>query len=269
MKFALNYSPEAAALLNEKLIDIDLYKCADWDDMIATASQQRPIYVHFPLITAYGREYDLERIAKLRAQTQTHYVNMHIAARASLFNMSIDATDKSHADSLTKAILDDVQKVTARFGSENVILENVPWDPDYEIPLLVMMPQFIRQIIETGGCGLLLDLSHALIAASRLNMDVADYLAQLPTDRLRELHVTGVYDDNGYLRDHFPMTTEDWALFERAMEHIHADAWRTPEIVACEYGGIGPMFEWRSKREVIAVEVPRMLDTVRASVPTK
>ncbi|MFN8373888.1 MAG: DUF692 family protein [Anaerolineae bacterium] len=264
MKFALNYSPEAAALLDEKLIHIDLYKCAAWDDMIATASQQLPVYVHFPLMTAYGVEMDLERVEKLRTQTQTPYVNMHLSARASLFDRSVDAVDDDFARRLHAAMLADIQQVSTRFGCENVILENVPWDPEYEIPLLVISPQFARTMIETSECGLLLDLVHARIAAIRLGVDVYEYLEQLPTDRLREVHVTGMIDDKGYLRDHFPMTAEDWAIFEYAMARIRAGDWRTPDIVACEYGGIGPMFEWRSKRDVIAAEIPRMWDAVHA-----
>jgi uncharacterized protein len=264
LKFALNYSPEAAALIDEKCIDIDLYKCPDWDDLIATASQHRPVYIHFPLMTAYGREFDLDRVEKLRTQTQTPYINMHLGGRSSLFNVALDETNETYADHLQQVIIDDVNKLVAKFGSENIILENLPWDPVYEIPLIAIRPSFIRHIIETTDCGLLLDLAHARIAAARIKMDVFDYIAQLPLDRLRELHVTGVYDDSGYLRDHFPMTSEDWKLFEAAMEHIEAGKWRMPEIVACEYGGIGPMFEWRSKREVIAAEIPRMFNAVHA-----
>jgi uncharacterized protein len=264
LKFAVNYSPEAAALLDEKRIDIDLYKCPNWDDLITTANQQRPVYVHFPLMTAYGRDVDLEPVAKLRAQTQTLYINMHLSGLSSLFNMPLDEIGEDYANHLRQIIIEDVNKVTAKFGSENVILENLPWDPEYEIPLLVINPTFIRHIIETTGCGLLLDLAHARIAAARMEIDVFDYIDQLPVDRLRELHVTGVYDDNGYLRDHFPMTVEDWKLFEAAMGRIEAGEWRMPEIVACEYGGIGPMFEWRSKREVLAAEIPRMFAAVHA-----
>jgi hypothetical protein len=264
LKFALNYSPEAAALLDEKRIDIDLYKCPDWADMIATTQQQRSVYIHFPLLTAYGRDFDVERIEKLRAQTQTPHINMHLSGRASLFNVPLDETGETFANQLQQAVIDDINKVTAKFGSENVILENLPWDPEYEIPLLAISPSFIRHIIQTMNCGLLLDLAHARIAAARLNMDVFDYIHQLPVDRIRELHVTGVYDDNGYLRDPFPMTSEDWELFDFAMESIGTGEWQTPEIVACEYGGIGPMFEWRSKREVIAAEVPRMFSAAHA-----
>jgi|GEM_PF-3341121 len=34
MRFALNYSPQAAVLLAEGRIEIDLYKCPDWSDLM-------------------------------------------------------------------------------------------------------------------------------------------------------------------------------------------------------------------------------------------
>ncbi|HLV36123.1 MAG TPA: hypothetical protein VKY59_13445, partial [Spirillospora sp.] len=50
MKFALNYSPQAAELLRAGDIDIDLFKCPDWPHLIEQARQQRPVYIHFPLV---------------------------------------------------------------------------------------------------------------------------------------------------------------------------------------------------------------------------
>jgi hypothetical protein len=39
--------------------------------------------------------------------------------------------------------------------------------------------------------------------------------------------------------------------------------WAQSHTVACEYGGIGPMFDWRSDADVIARDIPRMVERVK------
>jgi hypothetical protein len=41
-----------------------------------------------------------------------------------------------------------------------------------------------------------------------------------------------------------------------------AGAWPAPSIVAFEYGGVGPVFEWRSDVDVLAEQLPRLRDVL-------
>ncbi len=50
--------------------------------------------------------------------------------------------------------------------------------------------------------------------------------------------------------------------FDRVLGHIHRGEWAEPWIVAFEYGGIGPIFEWRSEPTFIAEQIPRLRDIV-------
>ena len=50
MNFAINYSPQAGELLKQGKIEINLFKCPDWPELIQEASALAPVYVHFPLI---------------------------------------------------------------------------------------------------------------------------------------------------------------------------------------------------------------------------
>src|SRR5262245_12054214 len=96
MKLAVNYSLEAAQLLADQHIEIDVYKCPDWPELVATAHGQRPAYVHFPMLA--GRN-DIEKtgwdkITALLDITSTLYVNTHLAPRGSDFaDMPLDTTD--------------------------------------------------------------------------------------------------------------------------------------------------------------------------------
>lgn len=256
LKFALNYSPQAADLLRAGRIEIDLFKCPDWPDLIETAAAQRPVYVHFPLV-AGQRDIEparLDEIGRLQGTTMTPCINTHLGARYE------DLSDPADAGDAVAVMLRDMWPLIERFGAGGVMAENVPY-PDIFLdkPAVVSEPAVIRQVIEACDCGLLLDLAHARLSAESLNMDVLAYIEALPVERLRELHVTGVGENReGFREDHLPMTPEDWDLFAWALEHIRAGRWPEPAIVACEYGGIGPMFDWRTDPDVIACDIPRM-----------
>lgn len=269
MKLAVNYSPQAAELFDAGRITFDLYKCPDWPDMIETARAQRPVYVHFPLMAGRANieKVGWQNITALLADTQTLFVNTHLAPRASDFGMALDTTDPARMPELYSAMINDINRMVNRFGRERIILENANWDPNYEIPRLVIESDVLNRVVYDSGCGFLLDLAHARMSAVYLGLDPQAYIASLPVDRLRELHVAGtLYDEHeARLVDHFPMTAPDWELTEWALECIHRGDWPQPEIVALEYGGVGPGFGWRSEADVIAADVPRLYDLVRAA----
>ena len=111
--------------------------------------------------------------------------------------------------SISKAISDEEYLETAARNAEwlraqfcgYVHAENLNYFPTgaYE---RVCEPDFVWQITEVAGIGLLLDLAHTLITAHHLgSKDVFSYLAQLPLDTVREIHIShpgflkGVFED--------------------------------------------------------------------------
>jgi uncharacterized protein len=268
VKLAVNYSPQAADLLERDVIEFDLYKSADWPDMVAAARVQRPVYVHFPLIAGRSNieKVGWEHISSFLGETDTPYVNTHLAPRAGDFGLPLDTHDADAAEVLIEAMLLDITPLVERFGTDVVILENACWDPDWEIPLPVLQPELISRVVYETGCGFLLDVAHARMNAHILEMDEREYLSRLPVDRLRELHITGLHydEEKGRLLDHFPMTPDDWSLSEWVMERISLGDWQRPWGVALEYGGTGPGFAWRSKADVLAADVPHLYQLVQS-----
>jgi len=268
MKFALNYSHPAVELLHREQISFDLWKCPDWPEMVDEALRTHRAYVHFSLnagqnnIDAVG----LDKIEALLARTETPYINMHIAPRFE--DLSGDAT----AERVIEAALRDVNRLVKHFGAERVILENIPYPESAPFPNnkpeFVSQPEVIAQIVRESGAGLLLDIGHARRYAIHVGADTRDIIAALPTERLREIHITGVGPNPlGGMVDHLAMTDEDWALFEWVLGHVARGAWPAPHIVACEYGGVGEIFAWRNDPQVLLTDVPRMVAMVRAAQP--
>lgn len=257
MKLALNYSAPAAELVRQSRIAIDLWKCPDWPDMVATARAEHPVYVHFELRAGSGKldATDWNRVEGFLIQTGTPYVNLHLSPRVTDF----DAGDLDNADAVIEHVLRDVRAATRRFGPERVIVENGPYQyPEGVAPRPAVDPEVIRRIVHETGCGFLLDLSHARITAQQLGMDEHEYVARLPVDRLCELHITGLDYNDHLLIDHMPLRDDDWLAAEWAMACIHAGDWTEPWVVAFEYGGVNSAFQWRSDPAVMAAQVPRL-----------
>jgi uncharacterized protein len=266
MEFALNYSPQAAELLRAGQIEVDRIKCPDWPDLIAEAAALRPVYVHFPLRAGAGERPDWGAVAALRERTGTPFVNIHLDPRREA-NPDIppDSVEAEHVAVLAERMAADVAAACEVFGPEQVIVENVPYyTARGEFMRAATQPAAVCHVVERTGCGLLLDLSHARLAALSQGLDARAYIEALPVARLAELHVTGIGVNQGRLADHVRLSEGDWPEVAWALGRIRSGAWGRPHAVALEYGGVGPMFAWRSEAATIAVDVPRLYSMVHA-----
>ncbi|MBN1201073.1 MAG: DUF692 family protein [Anaerolineae bacterium] len=265
MEFAINYSPQAADLLRRGAITLDRFKCPNWPDLLAEAREYLPVYVHFNFRAGPGEmaAADWTNVTAVRAQTNTPYVNLHLSPQSEHFpDIPLDSTDLQHVTFLTERMIADVAAAVEQVGAERVIVENVPYWAGHGPTLRpAIEPDVIRRVVDETGCGFLLDISHARISAHYTGVDPYEYLARLPCERLRELHITGIWhDEAGRWRDHQGMTEADWPFLAWVLDRIRSGEWARPWALAFEYGGIGPKFEWRSESGVIAEQVPRLVD---------
>jgi uncharacterized protein (UPF0276 family) len=297
IKLALNISSAAELLLRERRIDLDLFKCPAWPDLVKRVSAEWPSYVHFPLGVGMGwgdaidtethGKVDWARMESLFTGTQTRHVNVHLAIKtADCPEISPDANDPALADRVAERMIKDLTSVVKRFGPEKVIAESIYGHSGSYLPQSYL-PEVVTRVVEETGCGFLFDLSHARLAARCLGMAPEDYIAKLPMKRVRELHVTGIQMFNGayverlrhagiqedkisgfegHFLDHLPMTEEDWPHLVWALEQIRLGNWAKPWVVTFEYGGISSWWAAITDPDVIESQVARMLKMVRETV---
>ncbi len=289
MKLAVNYSAATARLLAGSEIAFDYFKCPAWPDVIEKAQAFRPVNVHFPLLVGAGigdaldgethAAADWRRIEALLTQTATPLVNVHLVAPPEYYpGISQDSDNPAAAEAVSARLIGDLEPVVRCFGTARVIAENNPPNPK-ECLRPAYRPEVIRRVIEETGCGLLLDLAHARLAATKLGMDERHYVELLPIGRLHEIHITGVQRIAGrWLErmteqavpteivaelaerefDHLPLTDPDWRFFERAISQVRAGAWREPWIVTFEYGGVGQPWEALTDADALRTQIPRL-----------
>lgn len=269
MKFSLNYSHQAVPFVQAGQIQIDFFKCPDWPDLIAEARTHRPVAVHFNLVAGSGllaQRINWQHVEHWLEETHTPYVNLHLEPRLEDYpGCLVDTPRREQYNQVVERLTQDVQAVVQHFGAERVIVENVPYrGPAGKVMRPAVEPAVLRQLLSDTGCGLLLDISHARIAAHTLNIAPYDYMQELPVQQLCELHFTGLHLQDGRLEDHLPVLETDWPVLQWVLHKIQLGEWRRPWMLAFEYGGVGERFAWRSDAHVIATQAPRLYDLVHA-----
>jgi uncharacterized protein (UPF0276 family) len=296
MKLAVNYSPALADLVDRGRVEVDLYKLPAWPDLVAklTTGGARPCYIHFPLLAGSGNggpistetnaEPDWAQFDALLDATHTPWVSAHMGPRPEDHPHLAEASPEVQVAATTEALIGDMGRLVSRYGPDHVVGENI--FEFYGMHLrAAMFPEVFSRVVEATGCGFLLDLSHAQLAARALGIDPYAYVEALPVTHIREIHITGVQRFDAYwiarakatgveqsfieqladqYLDHLPMTDDDWEFIAWALGRIREGAWATPEIIAYECGGIGPLFEALTLPEVLEVQVPRLYTMVHA-----
>jgi uncharacterized protein (UPF0276 family) len=267
MDLAINYSPPAARLVQSGLIDVDYFKTPDWGWMVKEAKKIHPVAVHFSLEAGNNGlgQVDWSEVEYLAQTTSTSYINLHLDAKQKYFPwLSTDTTCKSDIKQVIKVILSDVLSVVELFGKEKVIVENSPYRGEWGNTLrLCVEPDLITRIVNETGCGLLLDISHAIISAAHIGMDPYEYFSHLPVNKLKEMHFAGIHHIKGQWMDHLSILKRDWPWLEWVLARIQSGEWSTPWLLAYEYGGVGPEFESRCDPNVIAKQVPKILERLK------
>lgn len=154
------------------------------------------------------------RTLEALALTQAPWLSVHLgfsAAEIEFDQWTRAKTPTLPLNELFANICRNVRDLAAAI-SVPLILENLDYCPGgaYEH---VCEPGFIAGVLAETGAGLLLDLAHARVSAARMGVPIGEYLAQLPLDRVRQLHISGPRPRDGVLADaHEPLLDEDYEL---------------------------------------------------------
>jgi len=123
----------------------------------------------------------------------------------------------SFCEQTVSTIVDKVRTVQARAGLP-MLLENVTYY--FRLPTLASReltePELLTRILLAADCGLLLDLNNLLANARNHRYDPYDFLAQIPLERVVQVHIAGgAWRDGVYIDTHAnSVEAEVWRLLE-------------------------------------------------------
>lgn len=75
-----------------------------------------------------------------------------------------------------------------------LVIEPIPTYLHLDLPQMGEA-EFVQRFYAESGCGMLLDVAHAWLSARYAGIPAKDFVADLPLERVVELHVAGVEDD--------------------------------------------------------------------------
>lgn len=282
MQLATHFADPVVDLLERGLVSVDVFKVPAWLETVQRARAILPAYIHFPLVVGqpevdvfdfhHQAAVDWSEIEMLMAASDTPYLNVHLEVKTSQY-------PTYDPPRITERLIAGVEAAIKVFGAERVIAENTHADYGSCYPV-GYDPAIIRTVIETTGCGLLLDVSHARLAADWLGIDRQAYLAQLPLQTVREIHFTGIQAVDavwaerfapyawiqpyiGRALDHLPMTEADWHFTRWMLDQIQAGVWAEPWVMAYEVGGCGDgWWEMMAHHTPYADELPRLMQWI-------
>jgi uncharacterized protein (UPF0276 family) len=162
-------------------------------------------------------------VARTRAaleRTRAPWLSVHLGFSAAevLFDVHMTARSPALPRAELLASICHTTRALASALSVPLILENLDYGPGgaYEH---ICEPALIAAVLGDTGAGLLLDLAHARVSASRLALPIETYLSQLPLERVRQLHISGPRMRDGVLFDaHEALLEEDYALLEWVLQ---------------------------------------------------
>lgn len=234
--------PALAAMRRQGLIDyIEVpFEQLRHDSSAISFQQHVPAILHCASMSVAGfvdaAQEAVDALVKQVHLTQSPWVGEHLAfvsANAVEPGGPPVALHYTVCPQLSGATLDRVVQNVEKLQSAlpvPLILENPP--QYFDVPGSTMcLVQFIRELCERTDVGLLLDVSHLLIAATNMGFDAGRAVGDFPLDRVVEVHLSGTAHSGGAAWDDHARTAspQTFELLEQVLERAR------PRAVTLEY----------------------------------
>lgn len=198
-------------------------------------------------------ERHLARLRSLAQRIDPGLVSEHLAW---------NAVDGTHfADLLplplteeTLAVVCRNVEVTQDFLGRQILLENPSSYLRYRHSSIPEW-QFLAEIAQRTGCGLLCDVNNIFVSACNHGFDPRHYLRGLPVERIGEIHLAGhklrTFDDGRSIRidDHGSRVCDD--------------VWRLYALAIAQFGQVPTLIEWDTDVPALAVLLDEAAKTQR------
>lgn len=238
IQLTANLSPGLISLIQSETVRLDAVEVGPWFSagQIQKYRQQLPgwkfYFHHSSLISRLrwvpGTATSLQAYLQY---TQTPWISFHYSLLppgyvwlGTRFGVYLPAPN---LDRLNQWFVNEVKKLACH--NLPLLIENMPTLATKKY-VFDTTAENITEVLTATGAGLLLDLAHARVVASVFNLDVSSYIASLPLEKVRQIHLSGPRTKNGYLYDaHEDLTEIDYELLKWVLTQSK------PEVVTLEY----------------------------------
>jgi uncharacterized protein (UPF0276 family) len=194
----------------------------------------------------------LAELKALRDRTRARWVSDHLCWTGTAGQNTHDLLPLPYTEEALRHCIARVRRVQDFLGSP-LALENPSTYVEFAASTMKEW-EFLRALAEEADCALLLDVNNVYVSAYNHGFDAREYLANLPYDRIVQLHVSGHTNHGTHIVDtHIgPVIDPVWELLGEAhrrskasvllewdaeiptFEETHADALRARAFIGTE-----------------------------------
>lgn len=170
-----------------------------------------------PLDADYLR--DLKRLAD---RVQPMWMSDHLCWTGAHGRNMHDLLPLPYTEEALNHVVERVQRVQDHLG-RRILLENVSSYIEYAESALTEW-EFIAELTRRADCLILLDVNNIYVSAFNHGFSAADFLAGIPADRVRQIHLAGHTNKGTHIIDTHdePVIDPVWALYAEAVARFGA-----------------------------------------------
>ena len=165
----------------------------------------------------------LARLAALVERYQPHSFSEHLAWSSHGPVFLNDLLPLAYDDATLKRVCEHIDQVQSTL-KRRMLLENPSTYLQFQHSTLDET-DFIREVIQRTGCGLLLDVNNVYVSCINHQQDPLAYLDALPLHAVGEIHLAGFAEDSDSLGDRLliddhgaPIDNAVWQLYQQALQ---------------------------------------------------
>lgn len=162
----------------------------------------------------------LDALAALEREVEPALVSDHLCWGSSGGHYAHDLLPLPYTEEALAHVAQRVEAVQERLG-RSLALENVSSYLTFQSSTMSEW-DFLSELARRTGCGILLDVNNVYVSARNHGFDPDAYLAGIPKDAVRQIHLAGHTDHGDYVIDtHEGRVVEAvWALYRRAVQRF-------------------------------------------------
>ena len=187
----------------------------------------------------------LAELAALAQRYQPAWLSDHLCWTGVHGRNLHDLLPLPYTEEVLAHVAERVSRVQDRLG-RRIALENPSSYFAYRADA-IPEAEFLARLAERADCGILLDVNNVFVSAHNHGFDAERYLAEIPRERVFQIHLAGHSRQRSLLidtHDH-PVCDEVWSLYESAVRRL---------------GPVSTLIEWDDRipeLEIITAEAAR------------
>ena len=164
----------------------------------------------------------LTGLAALAAEMEPAWISDHLCWSSFGGHTGHDLWPLPFTEEALGHVVRRVQMVQERLR-RRILIENVSSYLEFAHSTLSEW-EFLSEVARRADCGLLLDVNNIFVSARNHGFEAAQFLAGVPADRVKQIHLAGHRDEGTHLLDthDHPVCDGVWALYRAAVQRFGA-----------------------------------------------